>query len=751
MVKQLSRTLALLVALLAASASLAGNKVDEQFGSAANLFAQGDYERAAQTWQELARTRSLTPEQRLRAAFNFAATCQHIGLFDAGIAMLKEMESLLTQHPSEQLQAQFDQRLGNLYVATHRHRDAVQLLEHAAASGALDAHLRASVLNDLGNAFASEGRPSDALAAHLRAIQLARGANANSVLLNAAINAARLQWRTGAIADARAMLTTIDQALETEPESYERSLALLSASEIERQLKTRDRSLRSEQWLAAAERYATQSGNERLRSLALGYRGIDLLAEGAWTQAEAPLRQALFFAAQLRSNDLAYRWHWRLAQSLLRQQRVREALDEFDRSLAALAPLRSELTHGYHATDDVFEREIKPIYVEFVDALLHGADADDSASRSYLDRALATVESLKSAELQDYFRDACVVAQEAQAQPIDQIATNVAVLYPIVLPDRIELLLRVRGTLIRRSVVLDQATLSANVLQLRELIQQPDSARYLPYARRLHRWLIEPVEAQINSAEATTLVIVPDGILRIIPFAVLHDGNSYLVQTYALATTPSLTLIAPQPLRSDKPQALLTGVAASVQGFAPLPNVSQELTGIRKHVTGDVLLDRDYTTAKLSAALTRDEYAIVHMATHSVIGDTPADSFLLTYDGRLSMADLERLLSLGRFRRQPVELLTLSACETAIGDERAALGLAGIALKAGARSAVATLWRVSDDATATLMSEFYSHLTATERVSKAQALRAAQVQMLRNETSAHPANWAAFLLIGNWL
>jgi CHAT domain-containing protein len=166
-----------------------------------------------------------------------------------------------------------------------------------------------------------------------------------------------------------------------------------------------------------------------------------------------------------------------------------------------------------------------------------------------------------------------------------------------------------------------------------------------------------------------------------------------------------------------------------------------------------VLVNGEYTTTKVAAALTRGDYGIVHMATHSVVGETPADSFLLTYDGRLTMADLERLLRAGQFRKQPVELLTLSACETAVGDERAALGLAGIAVRSGARSALATLWRVSDPAAATLMNRFYQQLSTrgATPVTKASALQAAQRSLLADPATQHPAHWAAFVLIGNWL
>jgi CHAT domain-containing protein len=198
---------------------------------------------------------------------------------------------------------------------------------------------------------------------------------------------------------------------------------------------------------------------------------------------------------------------------------------------------------------------------------------------------------------------------------------------------------------------------------------------------------------------------------------------------------------------------LLGGVAQSVQGFSPLPEVANELSTIQSHVGGRVLADRQYTKVNLTAALSADDYSIVHMATHGTMGATPAESFLLTYDSKLTMSDLEYLLRIGQFRKTPVELLTLSACETAVGDERAALGLAGIAVKSGAQSVVASLWLVDDNATAALMNRFYKNLSmrGTTTTSKAKALRSAQLALLAEPATQHPANWAAFMLIGNWL
>lgn len=753
---KIATALVALLCLAANPAPAATIDSSKRLADAARSYSNGDYEAAATLWRDIAQSSDVAASERIRAALSLAAACQHMGLLDEGERALRRIEPLVRTARDRAVSAQFDQRLGNLYVAMHRHSDAVQTLERATTAAEGDARMQASILNDLANAHASNRQSGEALATYLRAMRIANDSAANGTLLSAALNAARMQLRADAQTDARATLAIVDRTLTAEPDTFERAMASLTASELVSGLVSVPGSVdtldtRRVEWLDSAERYAARTNNGRLRSLAHGYRGLAFLGRSDYPAAESQLRRALFFASALRANDLAYRWHWRLAQTLVKQGRTPEALVEFDAALAALAPLRGELMSGYHDREEFFLTEIKPIYVEFVDVLLRNADARLVEREGYLDRALRAVEALKSAELQDYFRDECVVAQEAQALPIEQVARDAAVLYPIVLPDRVELLLRTQGRLFRHSVVIDQATLSTNALQLRELVQSDDSDRFLPYSQRMYRWLIAPLAADLATMNARTLVVVPDGVLRVIPFAVLHDGERFLIQKYALATTPSLTLTAPQPLRGNKPLALLTGVAQPVQGFAPLPKVSGELAGIREHVDGAVLIDDDYTTDRLAAALTRDEYAIVHMATHSVVGDTPADSYLLTYDGRLSMSDLEQLLRRGRFRRQPVELLTLSACDTAIGDERAALGLAGIALKAGARSALATLWRVADDSAATLMKDFYAGLTSAGSTSKADALRDAQLKMLAREATSHPAHWAAFMLIGNWL
>jgi len=179
--------------------------------------------------------------------------------------------------------------------------------------------------------------------------------------------------------------------------------------------------------------------------------------------------------------------------------------------------------------------------------------------------------------------------------------------------------------------------------------------------------------------------------------------------------------------------------------------VETEIDTIREIYPGETLLNGGFRVEQFRKELLNVPFGIVHIASHGEFGGDIADNYLLAYDGHVSMEQLAAFVGATRFRaEEPLELLTLSACESAAGDDRAALGLAGVALRAGARSALATLWSVNDRATADLVVEFYEQLHDPEH-SRAEALQAAQVKMLRTRHYRHPSYWAPFLLISSWL
>jgi CHAT domain-containing protein len=232
--------------------------------------------------------------------------------------------------------------------------------------------------------------------------------------------------------------------------------------------------------------------------------------------------------------------------------------------------------------------------------------------------------------------------------------------------------------------------------------------------------------------------------------AALHDGTQFLISRYAVATTPGLTLTDPHPLVREHLHVLAAGLTQSVRGFPALPYVSQELRGIQSLFGGTVLLDRAFHLSSMETALQRGRFDVVHIASHGEFASDVEHSFILTFDTNLTLEHLEQLVRRLQFRDEPLELLTLSACETAVGDERAALGLAGVAIKAGARSALATLWRVHDEATALLVTEFYRQLQDPS-VSRAVALQRAQLHLLQDPRYQHPFFWSPFLLLNSWL
>ena len=187
-----------------------------------------------------------------------------------------------------------------------------------------------------------------------------------------------------------------------------------------------------------------------------------------------------------------------------------------------------------------------------------------------------------------------------------------------------------------------------------------------------------------------------------------------------------------------------------MQGYPALPNVAREIKTVGQIEDGVVLANEAFRQAEVQQMLRSAPYSIVHIASHGEFDSDPARTFLLTYDGKMTLDELERSVKYSEFRDEPLELLTLSACRTAAGDDRAALGLAGVAIKAGARSALASLWFISDQASPDLVIDFYERLKQPG-MTKAKALQQAQVALMSDRRFRHPAYWSAFMIIGNWL
>ena len=298
---------------------------------------------------------------------------------------------------------------------------------------------------------------------------------------------------------------------------------------------------------------------------------------------------------------------------------------------------------------------------------------------------------------------------------------------------------------------MNRPTITRCADQLSEWIQRgAGQGQWQEPSQQLYRHLVAPYQAALSDSAIDTLVFVSDPTLRNMPLAALHNGETFLIEDYALAITSSLNLVDPRPMSQTNPRLLLAGISEAVQGEQALPNVASELAAIQALYGGDVLLNQAFTTEQLAQQMQQRPYNMVHIASHARFFTDSQQGFLLTHDQKLSLKQLRHIIQPLKYRQQPLELLVLSACESASGSHEAQLGLAGVALKAGARSAMGSLWLMDDAGTAHLMESFYQHLTEVN-TTKAQALRQAQLTLLKSDRFDHPMYWSGFLLMDNWL
>lgn len=485
----------------------------------------------------------------------------------------------------------------------------------------------------------------------------------------------------------------------------------------------------------------------RTRSRALGLSAELLLDQDADAEALLRARQASFAAQQAATPDLFFRWQWQIGRILRGQGDMEGARAAYRRAVATLSSIRTDIAGLPSERGLTFRQRYGALYLELADLLLqsHRPEADDVALRE----ARNTVELLKAAELEDYYQDECVRSLQARTTALDEVGPGTLVVYPILLDDRTELLLSSASGLSRVPVPVGRETLAREARQMRVFLERRTTHQYRSHARKLHAWLIEPMEERLQAESIDTLVFVPDGPLLGLPMGALFDGQRYLIQDYAVASTLGIQLVDARPIRREQIVILATGLTLPVQGFPGLRYADTELMAIREMYPSRLMQDREFRIPALQQALEERPYTIVHIASHGQFSEDLQDTFVLTFDGRLTMDRLEEFVGLSRFRREPVELLTLSACETAAGDDRAALGLAGIAVKAGARSALATLWYIDDRASALLVTDFYQNL-GDPSLSKARALQQAQLRLLNDARYEHPGYWSPFLLVGNW-
>lgn len=650
--------------------------------------------------------------------------------------------------------------LGMVYLETGQLEAAQHHLDEAMTI-ATEQHNdigRAAILIQQGGLLVARAQYHEALAPLTEAQVLAKKRSSHMLEAVALVNASKAARSLEQYAKAELFLNDAISVIRVLPPIHEKAMALVSWGQSYADLAGKagvtntDHLVRGAEVLKEADVLAEQLGDTRAATYALGYRGQLYERGGRHEEALSLTRRALAFALQLEAPEALYLWQWQIGRISRAQGRLDDAIQAYRRTAETLQRIRPELLRTWSVRAAPVREASGHVFFELADLLLQRSDnvKNERERQQYLSEARDAVELFKAAELRDYFRDDCVDVLQSKLTKMEQVSQSAAVLYPIILQDRIEFLVSLPDGISRQTLHINAKTFTETIHSFRYYLENRTTREYLPLGQQLYDWMIRPLEPKLTRHAITTLVMVPDGALRTIPLAALHDGKDFLITKYAVATTPGLNLTDPKPLQRERMTVLSAGLTQGVQGFAPLPNIVQELAAIEAIYGNRPLVDQHFVYQNLSQEMKERQFSVVHIATHGKFETRPEDSFLLTFDDKLTMDRLSQLIGYYRFRDEPLELLTLSACETAAGDDRAALGLAGLAIKAGARSALATLWFINDEASSVLISEFYAQLT-DPTMSKALALQRAQLKLIRDPIYQHPTYWAPFLLLNNWL
>lgn len=731
-----------------------------QLDSVRALQALGLYRRAERILTKVAATLPDFPDSELKAR-----GYQHLGyvlrllgkfgeLPDGFPANCREVPTDLADLPDSAMEA----GLWSLRVA--RNLPTSETLHQAQFGLANIARAIYQTQKDLDNATLAETAAETALACYqqaatstVEATQLRAGLN----LLSLSIDLADRPRQRADIRVSKAvrdrLATQIDRtsslirAIDALPPGR---TAIYAHLDLAQSLMKVDRLQESEALLVEAANQSQTLGDPRVQSYSLGYLGQLYERGEEWDKAQQHTETALLAAQSIQAGDISYQWQWQLGRILQRQSRAEGAIAAYDGAVNTLKSLRRDLVAVSQDVQFDFRDRVEPVYREYVDLLLQ----PETPPLDNLIRAREAIEELQLAELDNFFRDACL---EAKPQTLDRIDPEAVAIYNIVLDDRLEVIARLPGTddnnLFHYRVRVPKPDRVKVLRELRMQLQRPYAYQKIKQlSQQAYQWLVALLEPHLQGEE--TLVFVLDGEWRNISMAALYDGERYLIEKHPIAIQPSFQLLDPRPL--SQPLTVLAGGLSESPGWADpkwgnLPNVEREIEAMEAAgIKIDRFLNQDFTKSNLETQLRSKTYGIVHLATHGQFSSQSEDTFILAADNRITLKQLDNLLrSRDLSQAKSIDLLVLTACQTAEGDDRAILGLAGVAVRVGARSTIASLWSLQDESVPGFMGYFYQNLTAG--LSRAEALRQAQLEFLSERHGYDaPIHWAPYVLVGDW-
>ena len=716
------------------------------------LLSLGKGEAALTSWSEAEKIYRQADDRQgmMGSKLNQAQALQQLGLYRRSQKILEQLETELDRETDPQLRAMGLRSLGNALMAAGNLQESQSVLKESLtiAQELNLAQETSSILFSLGNT----ARGLESYEAAIAFYQQAAARTSEPMTeVEAELNQLSLLSSLDKKQAARELIPQI-QAKLTSLSPNRRSM--YARVNLAKNLIDLDRSDRFARYHSYSQKLLDETISEakaiddvRAESYALGVLGHLAEQQNQLSTAKKHTKRAIVLATEINAEDILYQWQWQLGRILQQQGDIKGAIAAESGAVDSLEKIRGDLVATNLDAQYSFRESVEPIYRDLVGLLV-----SSNPDQANLSQAREVIESLQLAELENYFREACI---DAQPKQIDEVDAHAAVMYPIILPDRLSVIVSLPGQpLSYYEHDVSQADAEKTIEKLYQSLNPVYSnKRRLKLSRQIYDWLIKPAEAELSESEIETLVFVLDGSLRSIPMAALHDGEQYLIEKYNVALTPGMQLLDPTTIDDTELKAVVAGVSESNEGFSALPGVKAEVQEISQTFPSQLLLNQEFTSENFEEQLREAPSPLIHLATHGQFSSNPEETFIVTWGDRIKVKDFENILQARQesLDAKPIELLVLSACQTAEGDKRAALGIAGIAVRSGAKSTLATLWSVEDQSTVTLMNQFYQQLASTDSATKAKALREAQTALMHSEKYSHPYYWAPFILVGNWM
>ncbi|MGD1949232.1 MAG: CHAT domain-containing protein [Leptolyngbyaceae cyanobacterium] len=741
---------------------------------------KGELATAAVVWGDAAADYQRAENQRgvLKSLLNQTKALQAQGLYLQAESILKEniYQILQNEQLEPELRATGWWHLGNAqrqFGALNKSETSLQTSLDIIINAAKLETLQGSVLLDIGNtqlalaeratAIGKSREAKDYKDAALTHYQTVAAMSSSMTQLQAKLNQLSVLITSKRWAEAETLWPTLTpQINQLSPSrtavytqlNFAKSLTHILKADIEQKSIGNDETVATavqtiDDILVRATSQAHELADPIAESYSVGQRGELYEIIGQVSKAQQLTQTALQLTDINQYPDGRYQWEWQLGRLLKQQGKPEEAIQTYKIAVNTLESVRDNLLFTNTDVQFSFRDNVEPVYRELVELLLGQHQLDDQA----LDLAIKQIDNLQLSELENFLR-----CDLATTTAISQFEANndTAIVYPIILKERLAVILQLQDQKIVTSFPIDKTTAEATLEQLRQDLSKSRSRtpEVRETAKEVYKWLIRDIEPQLQQYQIKTLVFVLDGVLRNIPMGVLYDGEHYLLEKYAIAIAPELELFTPRPLPKDL--AVFTGGVGTAQQigdrtFPVIEKLADELDKISElYGPAPPLTNESFQKETLQEQLSTGQFSGIHIKTHGVFSSDPEETFIVAHEKLIRGQELGELIQVAsREGATPIELLVLSSCSTATGDNRAILGLAGIAVRAGARSTVSTLWEAQDTHNTELMIRINNELKKPG-TTRAQALRNAQLALINESGYKAPHTWATYVLVGNW-